>query len=206
MSKLINYDILLPNRKIEVYEREELKSKIALYNGPTKNIPPARINFIPKLRGIVEQTFQNYEIYEEAKYAYDSMPERTVANIQIGRSTKTIYLLYNKKILQQMIKTSWMKNGTMLDIIVNGAIIQTLAKYKLLEEFKAGVTQREFDIILNNQILTENYDNSTFKQVFDAVINAKILYYLEMNYQELAKFAYIFSSICLLYTSPSPRD
>ena len=195
MLKLINYNILLPNRKIEVYEREELKGKIASYNGLTKNIPPARINFIPKLRGIVEQTFQNYEIYEEAKYAYDSMPERTVANIQIGRSTKTIYLLYNKKILQQMIKTSWMKNGTMLDIIVNGVIIQTLAKYKLLEEFEAGVTQREFDIILNNQILTENYDNSTFKQVFDAVINAKILYYLEMNYQELAKFAYIFSSI-----------
>lgn len=195
MLKLINYDILLPNRKIEVYEREELKGKIALYNGSTKNIPPARINFIPKLKDVVEQTFQNYEIYEEAKYAYDSMPERTVANIQIGRSTKTIYLLYNKKILQQMIKTSWMKNGTMLDIIVNGAIIQTLAKYKLLEEFEAGVTQREFDIILNNQILTENYDNSTFKQIFDAVINAKILYYLEMNYQELAKFAYIFSSI-----------
>lgn len=195
MLKLINYDILLPNRKIEVYEREELKGKIALYNGSTKNIPPARINFIPKLRDVVGQTFQNYEIYEEAKYAYDSMPERTVANIQIGRNTKTIYLLYNKKILQQMIKTSWMKNGTMLDIIVNGAIIQTLAKYKLLEEFEVGVTQREFDIILNNQILTENYDNSTFKQVFDAVINAKILYYLEMNYQELAKFAYIFSSI-----------
>lgn len=195
MLKLINYDILLPNRKIEVYEREELKGKIALYNGSTKNIPPARINFIPKLRDVVEQTFQNYEIYEEAKYAYDSMPERTVANIQIGRSTKTIYLLYNKKILQQMIKTSWMKNSVMLDIIVNGVIIQTLAKYKLLEEFEAGVTQREFDIILNNQILTENYDNSTFKQVFDAVINAKILYYLEMNYQELAKFAYIFSSI-----------
>lgn len=174
MLKLINYDILLPNRKIEVYEREELKGKIALYNG---------------------LTFQNYEIYEEAKYVYDSMSKRTVANIQIGRNTKTIYLLYNKKILQQMIKTSWMKNGTILDIIVNGAIIQTLAKYKLLEEFEAGVTQREFDIILNNQILTENYDNSTFKQVFDAVINAKILYYLEMNYQELAKFAYIFSSI-----------
>lgn len=195
MLKLINYDILLPNRKIEVYEREELKGKIALYNGSTKNIPPARINFIPKLRDVVEQTFQNYEIYEEAKYAYDSMPERTVANIQIGRSTKTIYLLYNKKILQQMIKTSWMKNSVMLDIIVNGVIIQTLVKYKLLEEFEAGVTQRGFDIILNNQILTENYDNSTFKQVFDAVINAKILYYLEMNYQELAKFAYIFSSI-----------
>lgn len=195
MLKLINYDILLPNRKIEVYEREELKGKIALYNGSTKNIQPARINFIPKLRDVVEQTFQNYEIYEEAKYAYDSMPKRTVANIQIGRSTKTIYLLYNKKILQQMIKTSWMKNGRMLDIIINGVIIQTLAKYKLLEEFEAGVTQREFDIILNNQILTENYDNSTFKQVFDAVINAKILYYLEMNYQELAKFAYIFSSI-----------
>ncbi len=195
MLKLINYDILLPNRKIEVYEREELKGKIALYNGLTKNIPPARINFIPKLRGIVEQTFQNYEIYEEAKYAYDSMPKRTVANIQIGRNTKTIYLLYNKKILQQMIKTSWMKNGKMLDIIVNGVIIQTLAKYKLLEEFEAGVTQREFDIILNNQILTENYNNSTFKQVFDAVVNAKVLYYLEMNYQELAKFAYIFSSI-----------
>lgn len=195
MLKLINYDILLPNRKIEVYEREELKGKIALYNGSTKNIQPARINFIPKLRDVVEQTFQNYEIYEEAKYAYDSMPERTVANIQIGRNTKTIYLLYNKKILQQMIKTSWMKNGKMLDIIVNGVIIQTLAKYKLLEEFEAGVTQREFDIILNNQILTENYDNSTFKQVFDAVINAKILYYLEMNYQELAKFAYIFSSM-----------
>lgn len=195
MLKLINYDILLPNRKIEVYEREELKGKIALYNGLTKNIPPARINFIPKLRGIVEQTFQNYEIYEEAKYAYDSMPERTVANIQIGRSTKTIYLLYNKKILQQMIKTSWMKNGKMLDIIVNGVIIQTLAKYKLLEEFEAGVTEREFDIILNNQILTENYNNSTFKQVFDAVVNAKVLYYLEMNYQKLAKFAYIFSSI-----------
>ena len=195
MLKLINYDILLPNRKIEVYEREELKGKIALYNGSTKNIPPARINFIPKLRDVVEQTFQNYEIYEEAKYAYDSMSERTVANIQIGRNTKTIYLLYNKKILQQMIKTSWMKNGKMLDIIVNGVIVQTLAKYKLLEEFEAGVTQREFDIILNNQILTENYDNSTFKQVFDAVINAKILYYLEMNYQELAKFAYIFSSI-----------
>lgn len=192
MLKLINYDILLPNRKIEVYEREELKGKIALYNGLTKNIPPARINFIPKLRGIVEQTFQNYEIYEEAKYAYDSMPGRTVANIQIGRNTKTIYLLYNKKILQQMIKTSWMKNGKMLDIIVNGVIIQTLAKYKLLEEFEAGVTQREFDIILNNQILTENCDNSTFKQVFDAVINAKILYYLGMNYQELVKFAYIF--------------
>lgn len=195
MLKLINYDILLPNRKIEVYEREELKGKIALYNGSTKNIPTARINFIPKLRDVVEQTFQNYEIYEEAKYVYDSTPERTIANIQIGRNTKTIYLLYNKKILQQMIKTSWMKNGTMLDIIVNGAIIQTLAKYKLLEEFEAGVTQREFDIILNNQVLTENYDNSTFKQVFDAVINAKILYYLEMNYQELAKFAYIFSSI-----------
>lgn len=195
MLKLINYDILLPNRKIEVYEREELKGKIALYNGSTKNIQPARINFIPKLRDVVEQTFQNYEIYEEAKYAYDSMPERTVANIQIGRNTKTIYLLYNKKILQQMIKTSWMKNGRMLDIIINGVIIQTLAKYKLLEEFEAGVTQREFDIILNNQILTENYDNSTFKQVFDAVINAKILYYLEMNYQELAKFAYIFSSM-----------
>jgi hypothetical protein len=195
MLKLINYDILLPNRKIEVYEREELKEKIALYGGSTKNIPTARINFIPKLRDIVEQTFQNYEIYEEAKYAYDSMPERTVANIQIGRNTKTIYLLYNKKILQQIIKTSWMKNGTMLDIIVNGIIVQTLAKYKLLEEFEAGVTQREFDIILNNQILTENYDNSTFKQVFDAVINAKILYYLEMNYQELAKFAYIFSSM-----------
>lgn len=195
MLKLINYDILLPNRKIEVYERKELKGKIALYNGSTKNIPPARINFIPKLRDVVEQTFQNYEIYEEAKYAYDSMPERTVANIQIGRSTKTIYLLYNKKILQQMIKTSWMKNSVMLDIIVNGVIIQTLVKYKLLEEFEAGVTQRGFDIILNNQILTENYDNSTFKQVFDAVINAKILYYLEMNYQELAKFAYIFSSI-----------
>lgn len=109
MLKLINYDILLPNRKIEVYEREELKGKIALYNGSTKNIQPARINFIPKLRDVVEQTFQNYEIYEEAKYAYDSMPERTVANIQIGRNTKTIYLLYNKKILQQMIKTSWMK-------------------------------------------------------------------------------------------------
>ena len=195
MLKLINYDILLPNRKIEVYEREELKAKIALYGGSTKNIPTARINFIPRLRDIVEQTFQNYEIYEEAKYAYDSMPERTIANIQIGRNTKTIYLLYNKKILQQMIKTSWMKNGRMLDIIVNGVVIQTLAKYKLLEEFEAGVTKREFDIILNNQILTENYDNSTFKQVFDAVINAKILYYLEMNYQELAKFAYIFSSI-----------
>lgn len=203
MLKLINYDILLPNRKIEVYEREELKGKIALYNGSTKNIPPARINFIPKLRDVVEQTFQNYEIYEEAKYAYDSMPERTVANIQIGRSTKTIYLLYNKKILQQMIKTSWMKNSVMLDIIVNGVIIQTLAKYKLLEEFEAGVTQREFDIILSNQILTENYDNSTFKQVFDAVINAKILYYLEMNYQELAKFAYIFSSI---YDEPTIVD
>lgn len=203
MLKLINYDILLPNRKIEVYEREELKGKIALYNGSTKNIQPARINFIPKLRDVVEQTFQNYEIYEEAKYAYDSMPERTVANIQIGRNTKTIYLLYNKKILQQMIKTSWMKNGTMLDIIINGAIIQTLAKYKLLEEFEAGVTQREFDIILNNQILAENYDNSTFKQVFDAVINAKILYYLEMNYQELAKFAYIFSSI---YDEPTIVD
>lgn len=195
MLKLINYDILLPNRKIEVYEREELKGKIALYGDSTKNIPTARINFIPKLRDIVEQTFQNYEIYEEAKYAYDSMPERTIANIQIGRNTKTIYLLYNKKILQQMIKTSWMKNGRMLDIIINGVVIQILAKYKLLEEFEAGVTQREFDIILNNQILTENYDNSTFKQVFDAVINAKILYYLEMNYQELAKFAYIFSSI-----------
>ena len=62
MLKLINYDILLPNRKIEVYEREELKGKIALYNGSTKNIPPARINFIPKLRDVVEQTFQNYEI------------------------------------------------------------------------------------------------------------------------------------------------
>lgn len=195
MLKLINYDILLPNRKIEVYEREELKEKIALYGGSTKNIPTARINFIPKLRNIVEQTFQNYEIYEEAKYAYDSMPERTIANIQVGRNTKTIYLLYNKKILQQMIKTSWMKNGRMLDIIINGVVIQTLAKYKLLEEFEAGVTQREFDIILNNQILTENYNNSTFKQVFDAVINAKVLYYLEMNYQELAKFAYIFSSI-----------
>lgn len=195
MLKLINYDILLPNRKIEVYEREELKEKIALYGGSTKNIPTARINFIPKLRDIVEQTFQNYEIYEEAKHAYDSMPERTIANIQIGRNTKTIYLLYNKKILQQMIKTSWMKNGRMLDIIINGVVIQTLAKYKLLEEFEAGVTQREFDIILNDQILTENYDNSTFKQVFDAVVNAKILYYLEMNYQELAKFAYIFSSI-----------
>lgn len=195
MLKLINYDILLPNRKIEVYECEELKGKIALYNGSTKNIPPARINFIPKLKDIVEQTFQNYEIYEEAKFVYNSMPERTVANIQIGRNTKTIYVLYNKQILRQMIKTSWMKNGRMLDIIVNGAVIQTLAKYKLLEEFEAGITQREFDIILNNQILTENYDNSTFKQVFDAVINAKILYYLEMNYQELAKFAYIFSSI-----------
>lgn len=203
MLKLINYDILLPNRKIEVYERDELKDKIVLYYGSTKNIPPKRINFIPKLRDVVEQTFQNYEIYEEAKYVYNSMPERTVANIQIGRSTKTIYLLYNKKILQQMIKTSWMKNGKMLDIIVNGVIIQTLAKYKLLEEFEAGVTQREFDIILNNQILTENYDNSTFKQVFDAVINAKILYYLEMNYQELAKFAYIFSSI---YDEPTIVD
>lgn len=195
MLKLINYDILLPNRKIEVYEREELKEKIVLYGGSTKNIPTARINFIPKLRDIVEQTFQNYEIYEEAKYAYDSMPERTIANIQIGRNTKTIYLLYNKKILQQMIKTSWMKNGRMLDIIINGVIIQTLAKYKLLEEFEVGVTEREFDIILNNQILKENYNNSTFKQVFDAVVNAKVLYYLEMNYQELAKFAYIFSSI-----------
>lgn len=195
MLKLINYDILLPNRKIEVYEREELKKKIALYGGSIKHIPPARINFIPKLRDIVEQTFQNYEIYEEAKYVYDSMPGRTIANIQIGRNTKTIYLLYNKKILQQMIKTSWMKNGRMLDIIVNGVVVQTLAKYKLLEEFEEGVTQREFDIILNNQILTENYDNSTFKQVFDAVVNAKVLYYLEMNYQELAKFAYIFSSI-----------
>nr|DAS58326.1 MAG TPA: Midasin biogenesis, AAA protein, Mechanochemical.7A [Caudoviricetes sp.] len=195
MLKLINYDILLPNRKIEVYERKELKGKIALYNGLTKNIPPARINFIPKLRGIVEQTFQNYEIYEEAKYAYDSMPERAIINVQIGRNTKTIYVLYNKKILQQMIKTSWMKNGRMLDIIVNGAVIQTLAKYKLLEEFEAGVTEREFGIILNDQILTENYNNSTFKQVFDAVVNAKVLYYLEMNYQELAKFAYIFSSI-----------
>lgn len=203
MLKLINYDVLLPNRKIEVYEREELKGKIALYNGSTKNIQPARINFIPKLKDVVEQTFQNYEIYEEAKYAYDSMPERTIANIQIGRNTKTIYLLYNKKILQQMIKTSWMKNGRMLDIIINGVIIQTLAKYKLLEEFEAGVTQREFDIILSNQILTENYDNSTFKQVFDAVINAKILYYLEMNYQELAKFAYIFSSI---YDEPTIVD
>lgn len=195
MLKLINYDILLPNRKIEVYERKELKGKIALYNGSTKNIPTARINFIPKLRDVVEQTFQNYEIYEEAKYAYDSMSERAIINVQIGRSTKTIYVLYNKQILRQMIKTSWMKNGRMLDIIVNGAVIQTLAKYKLLEEFEAGITQREFDIILNNQILTENHDNSTFKQVFDAVINAKILYYLEMNYQELAKFAYIFSSI-----------
>lgn len=195
MLKLINYDILLPNRKIEVYERDELKDKIVLYYGSTKNIPPERINFIPKLRDVIEQTFQNHEIYEEAKYVYNSMPERAVANIQIGRNTKTIYLLYNKKILQQMIKTSWMKNSVMLDIIVNGVIVQTLAKYKLLEEFEAGVTQREFDIILNNQILTENYDNSTFKQVFDAVINAKILYYLEMNYQELAKFAYIFSSI-----------
>lgn len=195
MLKLINYDILLPNRKIEVYEREELKEKIDLYGGSTKNIPTARINFIPKLRGIVEQTFQNYEIYEEAKYAYDSMPERTIANIQIGRNTKTIYLLYNKKILQQMIKTSWMKNGRMLDIIINGVVIQTLAKYKLLEEFEVGVTEREFDIILNNQILKENYNNSTFKQVFDAIVNAKVLYYLEMNYQELAKFAYIFSSI-----------
>ena len=84
MIKLINYDILLPNRKIEVYEREELKEKIALYGGSTKNIPTARINFIPKLRNVVEQTFQNYEIYEEAKYAYDSMPERTIANIQIA--------------------------------------------------------------------------------------------------------------------------
>lgn len=195
MLKLINYDILLPNRKIEVYEREELKEKIALYGGSTKNIPTARINFIPKLRDIVEQTFQNYEIYEEAKHAYCSMPERTIANIQIGRNTKTIYLLYNKKILQQMIKTSWMKNGGMLDIIINGVIIQTLAKYKLLEEFETGVTQREFDIILNDQILTENYNNSTFKQVFDVVTNANVLYYLEMNYQELAKFAYIFSSI-----------
>lgn len=195
MLKLINYDILLPNRKIEVYEREELKEKIALYGGSTKNIPTVRINFIPKLRDIVEQTFQNYEIYEEAKHAYDSMPERTIANIQIGRNTKTIYLLYNKKILQQMIKTSWMKNGRMLDIIINGVVIQTLAKYKLLEEFEVGVTEREFDIILNNQILKENYNNSTFKQVFDAVVNAKVLYYLEMNYQELAKFAYIFSSI-----------
>lgn len=198
MLKLINYDILLPNRKIEVYECEELREKIVLYGGSTKNIPTARINFIPKLRGIVEQTFQNYEIYEEVKYVFNSfnlMSERTIANIQIGRNTKTIYLLYNKKILQQMIKTSWMKNDRMLDIIINGVIIQTLAKYKLLEEFEAGVTQREFDIILNNQILTENYDNSTFKQVFDAVINAKTLYYLEMNYQELAKFAYIFSSI-----------
>lgn len=195
MLKLINYDILLPNRKIEVYERKELKGKIALYNGLTKNIPPARINFIPKLRGIVEQTFQNYEIYEEAKYAYDSMPERAIINVQIGRNTKTIYVLYNKQILRQMIKTSWMKNGRMLDIIVNGAVIQTLAKYKLLEEFEAGVTEREFGIILNDQILTENYNNSTFKQVFDAVVNAKVLYYLEMNYQELAKFAYIFSSI-----------
>lgn len=195
MLKLINYDILLPNRKIEVYERNELKRKIDLYSGSTKNIPIARINFIPKLRDIVEQTFQNYEIYEEAKFVYDLMPERAIINVQIGRNTKTIYVSYNKRILQQMIKTSWMKNGRMLDIIVNGAVIQTLAKYKLLEEFEAGVTEREFDIILNNQILEENYNNSTFKQVFDAVVNAKVLYYLEMNYQELAKFAYIFSSI-----------
>lgn len=195
MLKLINYDILLPNRKIEVYEREELKGKIALYNGSIKNIPPARINFIPKLRDVVEQTFQNYEIYEEAKFVYNSMPKRAIINVQIGRNTKTIYVLYNKQILRQMIKTSWMKNGRMLDIIVNGAVIQTLAKYKLLEEFETGVTEREFDIILNDQILTENYNNSTFKQVFDAVVNAKVLYYLEMNYQELAKFAYIFSSI-----------
>lgn len=195
MLKLINYDILLPNRKIEIYEQNELKGKIALYACSTKNIPPARINFIPRLKNVVEQTFQNYEIYEEAKYAYDSMPQNVVVNIQIGRNTKTVYVLYNKKVLQQMIEKSWMKNNKVLDIIINGAIIQTLAKYKLLEEFEKGVTQREFDIILNDQILSENYENQTFKQVFDAVVNANVLYYLEMNCQELAKFAYIFLSI-----------
>ena len=184
MLKLINYEVLLPDKKIVIYEKQLLKKKLDVLSLKTRKLGSKYYRN--------SDEFQNEDMAYEAKQAFEKCSPSDILSISVGRKTDTVYIVYSEEYFNKLAKKTAIKGSNLSAILLNGAVILALAKYKRLIEFDNGIGNRIYDVALYDEMMANDMENKTFKTIYNMLIDANTAYYLELNFPELSKFAFVY--------------